>query len=74
MTEMTFTDSKPKELLKLALTEVLQEQRELFAEVVLEMLEDVALVTLIKEGEETERVSREAIDEIFQARQPQNKS
>ncbi|MDX2228602.1 MAG: hypothetical protein NW220_03125 [Leptolyngbyaceae cyanobacterium bins.349] len=35
MTEITLTDNKLKELLKLALTEVLQEQRELFAEVVL---------------------------------------
>lgn len=72
MTEITLTDSKLKELLKLALTEVLQEQRELFAEVVLEVLEDVALAKAIKEGEETELVGRETIFAILQSGQPQN--
>lgn len=74
MTEVTLTDSKLKELLKLALTEVLQEQRELFAEVVLEVLEDVALAKAIKEGEETELVNRDAIFEILQSGQLQNQS
>lgn len=72
MTEITLAETKLKELLKLALTEVLQEQRELFAEVVLEVLEDVALVKAIKEGEETELVSRDVIFEILQSGQPQN--
>lgn len=74
MAELTLTDSKLKELLKVALTEVLQKQRELFAEVVIEVLEDIALVQAIKEGEETELVSRGAIFEILQSSQTQAKS
>ncbi len=72
MTELTLTESKLKDLLKVALTEVLQEQRELFAEVVLEGLEDVALAEAIKEGVETEPVSRSTIFEMLQTGPPQN--
>lgn len=61
MTELTLADSKLKELLKVALTEVLQEQRELFAEVMMEALEDVALAQAIRQGEKTDLVSRTLI-------------
>jgi hypothetical protein len=71
VSELTLTDSKLKELLKVALTEILQEQRELFAEVVLEVLEDVALAKAMKEGEETELVSRDTIFEILRSNQTQ---
>lgn len=67
MTELMLTDSKLKELLKVALTEVLQEQRELFAEVMMDVLEDVALAQAIREGAETDLVSRDTIFEILQS-------
>lgn len=72
MTELTLTENKLKDLLKVALTEVLQEQRELLTEVVLEVLEDVALAKAIQEGTETELVSRDSIFEILQSGQTQN--
>lgn len=46
-----------------ALLELLQERRELLYDLLVEALEDFALVNAIKEGEATEAVSR---DEVFQ--------
>ena len=71
VSELILTDSQLKELLKVALTETLQEQRDFFAEVVLEILEDVALAKAIKEGKETELVSRDTIFEILRSNQTQ---
>ena len=44
------TDSKLKQILKDALVETLQEQRELLHEVFAEVLEDFALAEAIREG------------------------
>lgn len=51
-----------KALLKEALTEVLEQRREWLALMLIEALEDSALVRAIKEGESSEIVSR---DDIF---------
>lgn len=53
-----------KQLLKEALAETLREQRGLFHEIFAEVLEDMALAEAIRQGRETEPVSRDA---IFQA-------
>ena len=50
-----------KEVFKQAFTELLQEQRDLLYDVFTEVLEDIALANAIKEGEETEIVSREQV-------------
>lgn len=55
-------ETRLKALLKEALVEVLEQQREWFSTLMVEALEDIALVQAIKEGETTEVVSR---DEIF---------
>ena len=55
-------ESELKKAVKEALLEAIQENREVFQEMLTEALEDVALVQAIKEGETTEVVSR---DEIF---------
>jgi dsDNA-specific endonuclease/ATPase MutS2 len=52
-----------KKLFKQAIVEVLQERKDLFADVFVEAMEEVALAKAIEEGEATEPVSR---DEIFQ--------
>ena len=52
-----------KELFKQAMIEVIQEQKDLFSGLFANAIEDIALVNAIKEGEETESVSRE---EVFQ--------
>ena len=51
-----------KEVFKQA--EVLQERRDLLYDVFTEVLEDIALANAIKEGEETEIVSREQVFEL----------
>ncbi len=55
-------ETQLKALLKEALIEVLEQRREWFSAILVEALEDIALVQAIKEGEATEIVSR---DEIF---------
>ncbi|RCJ24216.1 hypothetical protein A6S26_19525 [Nostoc sp. ATCC 43529] len=65
MTELNLDEEKIKQLFKTALTEVIQEQKEAFADLLAEIIEDIALEKAIKEGEDTETVSREAIFNIF---------
>ncbi len=50
-----------KELLKEALAETLLEQRDLLHEVFAEVLGEIALAEAIRQGRETEPVSRETI-------------
>ena len=64
MTLMTLTidEQNMKRLLKEALLELFEERQELFYELVSEVIEDAGLIQAIKEGEDTEYVSR---DEVF---------
>ena len=55
-------ETRLKALVKEALVEVLEQRREWFSTLVVEALEDSALVQAIKEGETSAVVSR---DEIF---------
>jgi dsDNA-specific endonuclease/ATPase MutS2 len=50
-----------KKLFKQAIVEVLQERKDLFADVFVEAMEEVALAKAIEEGEATEPVSRDGI-------------
>ncbi|RME76086.1 MAG: hypothetical protein D6784_06615 [Chloroflexi bacterium] len=58
---MVFDDVKAKELLKQAIVELLQEQRDLFYEVLLEAIEEVGLANAIREGKETGFVDEKEI-------------
>jgi hypothetical protein len=62
MTSATADELRLRSLLKEVLTEVLDQRRDWFLDLVAEAVEDVALVQAIKEGEATESASR---DEIF---------
>jgi acetyl-CoA acetyltransferase len=64
MTQTGLSEGALKKLFKEALTETLQEQRELLHDVFAEVLEDIALGEAIREGQQTEKVARE---EIFRA-------
>jgi hypothetical protein len=64
MAQTGLSEGTLKKLFKEALTETLQEQRELLHDVFAEVLEDIALVEAIREGQQTEKVPRE---EIFRA-------
>jgi len=54
-----------KQALKEALSEVLLEQRELFQDLFVEALEDLAFAEAIREGLQTERVGEAEIFEIL---------
>ncbi len=62
MEQAIIDESRLKEIMKKALIEVFEERKNLFYELVAEVLEDIALVNAIKEGEDDESVSR---DEVF---------
>ena len=56
-----------KEVFKQAFAELLQERRDLLYDAFTEVLEDIALANAIKEGEETEIVSREQVFKILES-------
>ena len=56
-----------KEVFKQAFAELLQERRDLLYDVFTEVLEDIALANAIKEGEETEIISREQVFKILES-------
>ena len=65
MTEIILNETQIKELLKTAILELMQEQKEVFSEILVEALEDIGMENAIKEGENTEIVSREQIFRIL---------
>ena len=65
MSEISLDETKLKELLKAAIFELLKEQKEVFSEILTEALEDIGMENAIKEGENTETVSREQIFKIL---------
>ena len=66
MAEIILDENKLKELLKLAIIEVFQEQKELFSDLLAEVIEDIALENAIKEGKNTEPVSRDVIFNLLE--------
>ncbi|HLO85711.1 MAG TPA: hypothetical protein VK203_11995 [Nostocaceae cyanobacterium] len=65
MLEVKLDENKLKELLKAAILELLQERNELVYDLLEEIIEDIALSKAIKEEENSETVSREAIFQIL---------
>jgi len=59
-------DSKLKQLLKEAVIEALEEKKNIFHDLMLEVMEDMALVHAIKEGEDTETISKKEILNILE--------
>ena len=55
-----------KEVFKQAFAELLQERKDLLYDVFTEVLEDIALANAIKEGEETETISRKQVFKILE--------
>ncbi|MFO8040734.1 MAG: hypothetical protein R6U67_14960, partial [Sodalinema sp.] len=50
--------------LKTAIFELLQEEKDVFSELLSDVLEEIGMINAIKEGENTEIVSQEEIFEI----------
>lgn len=68
MAQPAFNTPELKQLLKEALSETLNEQRELLHEVFTEVLEDLGLAEAIREGQQTERVDRNDVFDILEGR------
>ena len=66
MSYTTLDETQIKELFKQAFVELLQERKDLLYEVVAEIVEDLALLRAIKEGEDTVTVSREAVFQVLE--------
>jgi len=66
MTQVSLDDVRVKELFKQAMLELFQERRELFYDLLVEGLEDLALINAIKEGEAGEAVSRAEIVRLLE--------
>ena len=56
-----------KEVFKQAFAELLQERRDLLYDVLVEVLEDIALANAIKDAEETEIVPRNQVYKILES-------
>ena len=66
MAQASIEEGRLKELLKTAIVEVLEEQRELVLDVFEEVLEDVALVRATEEGERSPLVSRGEVFKLLE--------
>lgn len=66
MTTSTLDEVRIKKLFKQAMLELVQEQKDLFYNLFAEIIEDLALVNAIKEGEATESVSRAEVFQILE--------
>jgi hypothetical protein len=63
--EASLEDARLKALLKESLLELLDERREEFSELLLEVLEDLAMSRAIQEGEDSAPVEKEEILRIM---------
>lgn len=65
MPEIVLSQDQLKELVKTAITEILQENKEVFSELLVEAIEDIAIERAIQESESSESTSREAIFKLL---------
>jgi hypothetical protein len=65
--ELIINDEKMKEFLKEILIEIIKEKRNLFYELILEAIEEVALARAITEGRKDNFVSEDQILAILEA-------
>lgn len=65
MQPLTSDEGRIKQLMKEALIEALQEQKGVFHDLIIEAIEDIALANAIRQGADTESVSRKEIYDIL---------
>ena len=68
MARASIDEDRLKEVLKKAIVEVLEERRDLFSDLIAEVIEDLALVRAIQEGEATESISRAEIFQVLEGK------
>lgn len=71
MIPITLDDNKLKDALKQAIRELIQEDQKMISNLIVEVIEDIAIENAIKEGKTTETVNR---DEIFNLLNPYQKT
>ena len=59
-------EGKLKQILKEALIEALEEKKDVFHELIVEAIEDIGLTNAIREGQNTETVSKQEIFDILE--------
>lgn len=69
MSQITLQSDQIKKLIKIAILELFQENREMVTDVLTEILEDIALEKAIAEADNDDLVSREEIFEILESGQ-----
>ncbi len=67
MAQVSLDEARVKELFKQAILELFQEQRDLLSDLFAEVLEDLALVNAIQEGESSETISRAEVFQILES-------
>ena len=67
MAQVSLDEARVKELFKQAILELFQERRDLLYDLFVEVLEDLALVNAIQEGESSETVSRAEVFQILES-------
>ncbi|MDE0301505.1 MAG: hypothetical protein OXN17_23000 [Candidatus Poribacteria bacterium] len=68
MQQIIDDENQLKEVFKQAFAELLQEHKDLLYDVFSEVLEDIALVNAIKEGENTEIVDKDQVFQILESK------
>ncbi len=66
MSEMMLNSEQLKVLVKSAIVELLQENRQEVSDLLADIIEDIAMERAIEEGETTELISREAIFRLLE--------
>jgi hypothetical protein len=69
MTEMSLNSEQLKAVVKSAIVELFQENRQEMSALLAEIIEDIAMESAIEEGETTEKVSREAIFQLLESKE-----
>jgi len=59
-------DGKLKELFKQAIIEAMEEKKDMVHDLLVEAMEDLAMIHAIQQGEETEPISREEVFTILE--------
>jgi len=66
MQPLKIDEGKIKQLMKEAVIESLQEQKSIFHDLIVEAIEDIALTNAIRQGADTESVSRKEVFDILE--------
>ena len=59
-------ESRLKQILKEALIEALEERKDVFHELIVEAIENIGMINAIREGQRTEKVSKQEIFDILE--------